>query len=222
MFPHVFALVKRIDGIDILEEDPLQAGMLAARRSSATSNVGSMSPKVLIQVSFRKDMVTAERVAEVYREELVARRMRFGVHSSASMDSEFVGNRLYFTVGPKRGASGDGACFPSPRLVEHYYRGLLEEFNERLSVRGRSFMAANLVPASVAFLLRASGGIQGRKEIHRLLNNHVYGRETFVEDGYANSGTVQLWRDVPKAGTRIARTLPLFWGRPLSKHFADS
>jgi hypothetical protein len=171
-------------------------------------------------VSFHKAAVGAERVSRVYGEKLAARGMRFGSHHSGTISYEFVGNRLYLTVGLKKGMPLDGAVFPPPQLVEHFHRGLLEEFDERLTVHG-AFKAKNLIPASVAFLLRASGGISGRKEIHRLLNDHVYADEVFVEDGYATPKVVQLWRAVPKAGIRIARSLPLFWGRPFSKHFSN-
>ena len=64
--------------------------------------------------------------------------------------------------------------------------------------RGGPPAAGNLVPACVAFYLRAYGEIENRKEIHGLLNEHVL-RETgkeLPEEAYGSSGTNQLWRDV--------------------------
>ena len=56
--------------------------------------------------------------------------------------------------------------------------------------------AQNLVPACVAFLLRAYG-LEGRKEIHHLLNEHVLceiGKE--LQLGYTDNATYTLWRSV--------------------------
>jgi hypothetical protein len=104
--------------------------------------------------------------------------------------------------------------------VEQFYGALGKEFRKRLTARGRTFEADNLIPACVAFLLRASGGIRSQKEIHRLLNNQVFGEKRFDESGYAStSEVVQLRENVPKAGERIARLLPLFWGRPFPEPF---
>jgi hypothetical protein len=117
-------------------------------------------------------------------------------------------------------AAADRIAFPPPSLIRTFYRGLMEEFSRRLTTRGREFEAYNLIPACVAFLLKASGGIKGRKEVHRLLNNFVYCEKKFPEDGYANtSEVVQLWNDVPKARERLARTLPFMRALPLSEAF---
>ena len=146
--------------------------------------------------------------------------MRFGSAPSGAMEYEFVGNRLYLTVQLKKESAVEGSAFPSPQLVEQFYRALRKEFRKRLTVHGRTFEAHNLIPACVAFLLRASGGIQSQKEIHRLLNDHVFGEKKLREDGYANTPeVVQLRENVPKAGERIARLLPLVYGRPFSEPF---
>jgi hypothetical protein len=107
------------------------------------------------------------------------------------------------------------SAFPPPGLVEAVYRGLLKELGKRLTTRGRQFEAHNLIPACVAFLLRASGGIASRKEVHRLLNDHVFCEKRLREDGYANtSEVVKLWGDVQLVQERVAPMLPLVWGRP--------
>jgi len=96
----------------------------------------------------------------------------------------------------------------------------MKDLRKRLTTHGRQFEASNLIPASVAFMLRASGGIQSQKEIHRLLNDQVFGEKRLDEYGYANtSEVVQLRENVPKAGERIARMLPLVWGRPFPEPF---
>ena len=66
--------------------------------------------------------------------------------------------------------------------------------------RGRTPAADTLIPACVAAYLRYSGGIESRKEIHGLLNEHVL-RGTWrvlPEEGYSSSAVNQLWRDVEK------------------------
>jgi hypothetical protein len=219
--------VERVDDIDILEEVPIRADFLL--KVGPTGNKAEGVPhRVLIQVSFHKKAVEPKRVGAIYAEKLAAKGISFGSVSSGSIDYVFERNRLFLTVGLKKGPTVDGRAFPPPRLVEAFYSELLGDPGQRLTTRGKQFVvnkqlgASNLIPASVAFLLRASGGLQGRKEIHRLLNDQVFGEKKFDESGYAStSDVVQLWRDVPKAGTRIARMLPIFWGRPISEHFLD-
>jgi hypothetical protein len=150
--------------------------------------------------------------------------MRFGSAPSGVVEYEFVANRLYMTVKLKKASTLDESIFPTPQLVEQFYRALRKEFKKRLTTHGKQFVVSNhlgvsnLIPASVAFLLRASGGIQSQKEIHRLLNEQVFGEQKFHEDGYASTSEVtQLRENVPKAGARIARLLPLVWGRPFSE-----
>jgi hypothetical protein len=227
LMPHLWHTVERVDGIDILEEEPIQAHILL--KHMLPSNGAETVPQgVLILVSFRKKAVEPTRLGSIYAERLAAKGISLGSVSSGSIDYEFVGNRLCLTVEPKKEPTVKGRAFPSPELVEAFYSGILRNPGQRLTTRGKQFEvnkqfgASNLIPSSVAFLLRASGGIQGRKEIHRLLNDQVFGEKMFDEYGYAStSDVVQLWRDVPKAGTRIARMLPLFSGRPFSEHFVD-
>lgn len=218
LMPHLWNTVRTVDGIDILEEVPIHADILVNR--PPPDQGGEAIPQgVLIQVSFHKKAVEAEHVASVYVDRLTARGMRFGSSHSGSLEYEFVGNRLYLTVKSTKETPVVGTTFSPPHLVKAFYSGLLDEFANRLTARGRVFEAENLILASVAFLLRASGGLASRKEIHRLLNKHVYGAERLPETGYGSNSVTQLWRDVPKAGSRIARMLPRIWGRPFSEHF---
>jgi hypothetical protein len=109
--------------------------------------------------------------------------------------------------------------------VQEFYRMLLgtpsgDGFTRHLALRTRGGppTAANLVPACVAFYLREYGKIESRKEIHRLLNEHVL-RETgkeLPEEAYGSSETNQLWRDV-RNHAKIGNPLmdagyTLFWG----------
>jgi hypothetical protein len=97
------------------------------------------------------------------------------------------------------------APFPEPRIVQEFYEMLLwkpsgDGFGKDLATRtrGGAPSADNLILACVAFCLRNNGKIQGRKEIHRLLNEHVLceSHKTLPEEGYTSSETAQLWRDV--------------------------
>ena len=174
-------------------------------------------------MSFHKEAIEPKRVGSIYAERLTAKSIRFGSAPSGAMEYEFVGNRLYRTVQLKNESAVDESIFPSPQLVEQFYGALGKEFRKRLTARGRTFEAYKLIPACVAFLLRASGGIGSQKEIHRLLNDQVFGEKKLREDGYANtSEVVQLRENVPKAGERIARLLPLVWGRPFSEPFSSA
>ena len=55
--------------------------------------------------------------------------------------------------------------------------------------RGRTPGSDTLIPSCVADYLRHYGKIEGRKEIHRLLNEHVLSEtwKTLPEDGYSFS-----------------------------------
>jgi hypothetical protein len=173
-------------------------------------------------VSFHKKAVEPEHVASLYADKLTSRGMRFGSAPGGAVEYEFVGNRLYLTVQLKKELAVDESNFPTPQLVEQFYRAIRKDFRRRLTAHGRTFEAYNLIPACVAFLLRASGGIGSQKEIHRLLNDQVFGEKKLREDGYANTPeVVQLRENVPRAGERIARLLPLVWGHPFSEAFSS-
>jgi hypothetical protein len=221
LMPHEWNTVKTVDGVDILEEEPIRADILVKR--PAPDKGGEAVPQgVLIQRSFHKKAVEPEHVSSLYAEKLTARGMRFGSAPSGAMEYEFVGNRLYLTVQLKKESAVDESIFPTPQLVEQFYCAIRKQFRKRLTAHGRTFEAYNLIPACVAFFLRASGGIGSQKEIHRLLNDQVFGEKRLREDGYAHTPeVVQLRENVPKAGERIARLLPLVWGRTFSEPFSS-
>lgn len=234
--PAVHTVVKTVDEIPILEEDltyNANITVVSERREGGVRPYG-----ILIGVSFNKKVVEPERLATFYKEKLAASRIPWGHPHSASMEHAFFGNTLYLSVSNRAHFATrfktelmgnetpvESSIFPSPQLVETFYRALLKEYRERLTSRGRPFEAYNLIPACVAFLLRASGGIASRKDVQRLLNEHVFCEKRFREDGYADSREQQLWGDVPIAGARIAHTLPgvwgrRVWGRPFSERFS--
>ena len=162
LMPHEWNTVKTVDGIDILEEEPIRADILV-KRPPPDKGAETIPKGVLIQVSFHKKAVEPKRVGSIYAERLTANRMRFGSAPSGAMEYEFVGNRLYLTVQLKKVTAVDESIFPTPQLVEQFYGALRNEFRKRLTARGRTFEAYNLIPACVAFLLRASGGIRSQR-----------------------------------------------------------
>jgi hypothetical protein len=97
--------------------------------------------------------------------------------------------------------------FSHPSTIREYYKMLMGKpegpgFAQHLvgRSRGRTPDADTLIPACVAACLRYSGGIQSRKEIHALLNEHVLrgNWKGLPEEGYSSSEVNQLWRDVAK------------------------
>jgi hypothetical protein len=117
---------------------------------------------------------------------------------------------------------GDGppdGQFPSPGLVEDVRRGLLEGgLGERLRgrKRGSRWIPETLVPAIVAFFLRTYGGLVGRKEVHRLLNERVLepARKSSLphlkrlpEDGSSSSASNQLWDNPERAHKQLIRAM---------------
>ena len=132
---------------------------------------------------------TPEEVASSYERAMQEQAVPFHEDRAISMDCiltehhlrlilkpVFVG--MYISDRPPR------EPFPSPALVEDSCRGHLEgSMGKRLKarVRGGPWKPDNLVPAIVAFFLRTHGGMDGRKEINRLLNEHVL-RDTGCSD----------------------------------------
>jgi hypothetical protein len=96
---------------------------------------------------------------------------------------------------------------------------LLEgDLGERLTGRksGRGWKPETLVPAIVVFYLRTYGGIGGRKEVHRLLNERVLDparqgdvprMERLPEVGGSTSASNQLWDNVRRAPKQLIRTM---------------
>lgn len=103
---------------------------------------------------------------------------------------------------------------PHPELVRRHYESLLttrKMSQEGLASHalGRSAggepKAHNLIPACVAFYLKHYAKIEGRKEIHRILNELVLCDtcKTLNEYGFSSPETTQLWRDVKSLSPRL-------------------
>ena len=220
-FPTEQIVVKEVDGVFIVERDPVSA-LILVQRSLPGKEDSTIPRGVLIRVRFHKKTVEPERVASVYREQLAIKGISYEGSHSASMKFDLVGNELYLAIMLRKEMAVSRLVFPPPRLVGEFYGGLMKDFGKRLTTHGREFEADNLIPACVAFFLRASAGIRGRKDVHRLLNDHVFCEKKLPEDGYANtSEVVQLWKDVPKAGERLARSLSLARTRPIFPNSFD-
>ena len=170
--------VEVVDGVLILERAPV-----------AIKVWGGSEPEVWIEIMPRSKPATPEEVASSYERAMQEQAVGFHEDRAISMDCiltehhlrlilkpVFVG--MYISDRPPR------EPFPSPALVEDSCRGHLEgSMGKRLKarVRGGPWKPDNLVPAIVAFFLRTYGGMDGRKEINRLLNEHVL-RDTGCSD----------------------------------------
>ena len=81
---------------------------------------------------------------------------------------------------------------------------------------GPGWKPETLIPAIVAFFLRTYGGLVGRKEVYRLLNERVVDParqgnvarlERLLEDGLSTSASNQLWKNVERAHKQLIRTM---------------
>jgi hypothetical protein len=132
-------------------------------------------------------------------------------HLRLILKPEFLG--IHMGDGPPDGS------FPFPGLVGDVARGLLEgALGESLRgrKRGRGWKPETLVPAIVAFYLRTYGVMVGRKEVHKLLNEHVLDPvrgghlldlRRLPEEGMSASASNQLWKNVERAHKQLIRTM---------------
>jgi hypothetical protein len=169
--------------------------------------------EVVISVYPHRRLATFDEVTSRYEKVLSDAGVSYGEPKTGSLSFSFYGRTLELRVQPgtiierlnEPQGSGyriDKASFPHPRLVGEFYNVLLSKagggFRGELAMRtaGDPPEAENLVPACVAFLLRTYG-LEGRKEIHQLLNKHVLceiGKE--LQLGYTDNATYTLWRRV--------------------------
>jgi len=170
---------------------------------------------VTISVYAHRRLAKPEHVASFYEKTLTAAGIPHNEQRTGHLSFDFHGRSLTITIRngsiaewvnrPRFGYRVDEVPFPHPRIAREFYRMLLgspsgDGFARHLATRTRGGppAAGNLVPACVAFYLRAYGEIANRKEIHGLLNEHVL-RETgkeLPEEAFGSSETNQLWRDV--------------------------
>jgi hypothetical protein len=131
---------------------------------------------ILIRVYPHKVRIQAEEVASRYTEVLSAERLPFGRLPDTLMELELTGSCLCFLVASGKRRPGSRVSFPSPRFVETVSEGVLTEHEDALVMRhaGTDMEPDNLIPACVGFLLRATCRMEGRKEVERLLDEHVF------------------------------------------------
>src|SRR5215213_4339760 len=176
---------------------------------------------VVIKVYPHRHMADPEHVGALYEKTLSVKGTAYGDSRTGSMSFLFGYGGLSIQLEHRHGDASvesldslypDGKpVFPHPFWVRRYYEMLMGTpsgpgFAQYLITRsrGRTPGSDTLIPACVAVYLRHYGKIEGRKEIHRLLNKHVL-RETWKtlpEEGYSSSEVNQLWRDVEKIKNR--------------------
>jgi hypothetical protein len=200
--------VRIVDGILILERLPVS---IVIHNHQATE----IPEEVAISIYPHPQPAQPEHVASLYSKTLSAAAVPCEEDQRATMGFDFRSWYLIVTaqradVRERLKRTGvaqpiDAASFPHPRLVQEFYRMLLgvpssDGFARYLVTRERGGApeADNLIPACVAFYLRNYGKIEGRKVIHRLLNEYVLCEtwKTLPEDAFSSSETNQFWRDV--------------------------
>jgi hypothetical protein len=211
-----FRPVDVVNGVVILERLPVSVKI----HNYAHPRI--VMPKfVILEVGPSFRMAKPEHVAALYERVLTSAgipcteglqgAMRWRFHT-------FPGHHLLIDVEHRYGREtevehlanmhpGGKPVFSHPSTIREYYKMLMGKpegpgFAQYLvgRSRGRTPAADTLIPACVAAYLRYSGGIESRKEIHGLLNEHVL-RGTWrvlPEEGYSSSAVNQLWRDVEK------------------------
>jgi len=218
--------VRVVEGVLILERLPVSVAV--------EDDPNQEVPReVTISVYSHRRLAKPEHVAYRYEKTLAVAGISHDEQRTGHMSFDFHGRSLLITIrNGSRGESLDGpdgfrlveTSFPHPWLVQEFYRILLgspsgDGFVRRLAsrTRGGPPLAINLVPACVAVYLRGYGKIESRKEVHRLLNEHVLGEtaKELPEEAYGSSETNQLWRDVSnhaKVGGPLSDAgYTLFW-----------
>jgi hypothetical protein len=181
-------------------------------------------PEVWVEVMPRSRPASPKEVAALYEQTMREHGLPCEEERAISLTSFLTEHHLRLIIEPEflgihMGEGPPDGSFPSPGLVEDAYRGLIEgNLGESLRgrKRGRGWKPETLVPAIVAFFLRTYGGIIGRKEIHRLLNEHVLepARKSNLPhlgrlpvDGRSTSPSNQLWENVERAHKQLIRTM---------------
>jgi len=170
----------------ILQQDPCSIEVVCYPQTD-------IPEAVKIHVYQRRIYTSAEEIADRYERKLTAAGIACDFEDSLlPISAEPLGGRLVITVPnhepdiPTAHASvvwrDEQPRFSHPEGVKDYcnfamgtkvgnggarYLGMRDRKHNRVS-------ASSLVPACVALCLRDVGGIEGRKSIHRLLNQHVY------------------------------------------------
>jgi hypothetical protein len=216
-------VVGVVDGTLILEWEPVVAKLVSSSLTAKSGEFltyrwqnrtrlrerGDQPPYrdgIFIRILPYKRRIQSKEVTSHYQQVLEIEGRQYGNPRDAVMEYEFTGTYLELVV-----AAGVrySQRFPAPLLVESFYKGLAQQFKTRLAGRqaGPGMEPTNLVPACVAFFLRACGGLSSPKEIEQLLNEHLFGGAEKYLSGSSASPNAQLWRDVKVAHRQIMRVL---------------
>jgi hypothetical protein len=201
--------VEVVGGVLVLERPPV-----------AVKVWEGPEPEVWIEVMPRSKPATPAEVASAYEQTMREHGLPCQEERAISLTSFLTGHHLRLIIEPvflgiHVGDGPPGGRFPVPGLVGDAARGLLEGgLGERL--RGRKSGPGTLIPAIGAFYLRTYGGMNGRKEIHKLLNEHVLNParkvhlphlERLPDEGINTSASNQLWKNVERAHKQLIRTM---------------
>lgn len=187
-------------------------GVLILERLSASVNIANEPEteaprKILINIYAHRRPTEPEHLAALYGRVLSDAGIPHTASQSGQFGFEFQAKGLQIFISSDPSNALD---FPHPKVVGGVYRMLLgspsgDGFARHLATRtrGSAPSADNLIAACVAFYLRDYGEIASRKQIHRLLNEHVLceTHKTLSEEGYSSSATNQLW----EAATNVKR-----------------
>jgi hypothetical protein len=191
-----------VDDVLILERLPIS---VVVDKDSGTGVV----EEVTITVYAQRQLAEPRYVGSRYEEVLESAHLPHDESKTARLGFTFQERHLVITVqrvNDKAAPTWQGTlAFPHPRVVQEFYRMLIGKFSGdgfarylAARERGGAPLPDNLIPACVAFYLREYGEIGGRKEVHRLLDEHVLANtwKKLPQDGYGSSATYQLWKDV--------------------------
>jgi hypothetical protein len=203
----------------------VEDGVLVLERVPVTVKVWeNPEPEVWIEVMPRSRPASPEEVAALYEQTMREHGLPCEKERTIALTSFLTEHHLRLIIRPMFLGThmGDGPpddSFPSPGLVGDAYRGLIEgNLGESLRgrKRGRGWKPETLIPAIVAFFLRTYGGVVGRKEVHKLINEHVLEParkgslshlERLPEEGMSASASNQLWKNVERAHKQLIRTM---------------
>jgi hypothetical protein len=205
--------IEVVDGVLVLERVPVSVKVWEGPE-----------PEVWIEVMPRSKPASPAEVTSAYERTMREHGLPCEEVRAISLTSYLTGHHLRLTTKPVFLGThvGDGppdGLFPSPGLVGDAARGLLEgDLGERLRGRksGPGWKPETLIPAIVAFFLRTYGEMVGRKEVHRLLNEHVLDPargghlphlQRLPEDGSSTSVSNQLWENAKRAHKQLIRTM---------------
>jgi hypothetical protein len=179
-------------------------------------------PQQVVITAYQHSVLASPEQAEnEYRTTLSAADISCVEDSKGLIGFEGMVGVLRIDIHPTRAAhigghdtTASSPVFPHPIVVREFYKTLIgtssgNGFARHLLIRRRGTTPdpKNLILACVAFYLRHYGQIEGRKHIHKVLNQHVL-RASQWETGLLESGDTtdevrQLWRAVDLVRNRV-------------------